>query len=322
MYVIPTVRNHYNPCFWTAHWNPDYFRRAAHGDPPANARTQSVYVLSVKADRMFESTVENVHFDKHLGMAQISREAAEEFSRRYYPEQHEEFVLGNAEEEYPVYIDFEQIVTAMEGMDPYRVLIDTVRRGRIAAREEKAFLAVLLVFQFFRSHAIMTSMIEFQAELKVQKFEHFVTLKWMLGNPQFLFRAVKPLMESRWTFYATTSDTFPLCDSPVLIKPENILFALSPRLLLEIDRTTPSADDQWRHRDGVPGSKLAAFRRRTIGNTFREIIFGDPEVLRQWQGAREYRERVALIQEIKSYNRLVQAETGREFWHVNAYGNR
>lgn len=322
MYVIPTVRNHYNPCFWTAHWNLDYFRRAADGDAPPNARTQSVHVLSVKADRIFETTVENVHFDKHLGIAEISREGAEEFCRRYHPDEHEAFVLGNADEDYPVYIDFEQIITQIEATESYRTLIDTVRRGRLAVREEKAFLATLLVFQFFRSHAIMASMIEFQAELGIQKFEHFVTLKWMLGDPKFLFRVVRPLMESRWTFYATTSDTFPLCDSPVLIQRESILFALSPRLLLEIDRTIPSADDLWRHRDGVPRHTLAAFRRRTIGNTFREIIFSDPDVLEEWKQAREFRARVALLAEIKNYNRLVQSESGREFWHVNAYGNK
>lgn len=320
--MIPTIRNHYNPCFWTAHWNSQYFAHAAAGDPLPSARAQRVHVLSVKADRIFESTVENVHYDKHLGMAEISREAAENFSRRYHPEQHEAFLVGNADAEYPVFLDFEQLVTQMEQMDPYRVLIDTVRRGHIVQREEKALLAILLVFQFFRSHAIMTSMIDFQAELQIPKFEHFVTLKWMLGDPQFLLRVVKPLMESRWTFYATTGDTFPLCDTPVLIQPENILFALSPRLLLEVDRTIASADDLWRHRNGVPRHTLAAFRRRTISNTFREIIFGDPSVLEEWRDTREFRARVALIGEIKSYNRLVQAEGGREFWHVNAYGNR
>ena len=66
----------------------------------------------------------------------------------------------------------------------------------------------------------------------------------------------------------------------------------------------------------------AEFRRRTIGNTFREIIFGDSQLLEYWQSTREFRDRVALMKDVKSYNRLVQAEGARELWQLNTYGNK
>lgn len=320
--MIDTVRNHYNPCFWTAHWNSDYYRGAVDGrvDLPS-AREQRVHVLSVKADKIYTQTVENVHCDKHVGLAEISREGFAAFISRHHPDQYDAF-MRDTEGIYPVYMNFEQIVTAMEGMDPYRVLIEAVRRGKIVSREEKAFIAIFIIFQLLRSHAIMNSMLEWHDELQIEKFEHFVSLRWLLMDEKLMYRLVQPMMSSRWTFYSTAADEFPLCDSPILIKPENILVALSPRLLLEIDRTISEPDDHWRDREGIPRHKLAHFRRRTIGNTFREIIFGNPSVLEEWQKSRHFRERVALIQDLKTYNRLVREEGKRELWQLNAYGNR
>lgn len=320
--MIDTVRNHYNPCFWTAHWNPQYYRDAVDGrvDLP-NPREQRVHVLSVKANKIYQQPVENVHFDKHLGLAEISREGAAAFICRHRPDEYNAF-MQDTDGIYPIYINFEQLVTGMEGLDPYRVLIAAARRGTIVSPEEKAFIAIVIVFQLLRSHAILNSMLQFQDEVGIYKFEHFVTLRWLLMDEQFMYRLVQPMMLSRWTFYRTTVDTFPLCDTPILIEPQDILFALSPRLLLEIDRTTSDPDDRWRDREGIPRHKLAEFRRRTVGNTFREIIFGDSSVLEEWHATRHFKERVVLIRDVKSYNRLVREEGGRELWQLNAYGNR
>jgi hypothetical protein len=71
----------------------------------------------------------------------------------------------------------------------------------------------------------------------------------------------------------------------------------------------------------VKPGKLAEFRRRTIGNTFREIIFSDRSVLEYWQSTPEFRRRWETIRDVKSYNRLVE-ESEREIWQLNAFGNQ
>ena len=57
-----TRRNHYNPCFWTALWNEDYFREycsdTAGGSSP---RDQVVYALNLRAAKVLRTTVEKVH---------------------------------------------------------------------------------------------------------------------------------------------------------------------------------------------------------------------------------------------------------------------
>ena len=51
------------------------------------------------------------------------------------------------------------------------------------------------------------------------------------------------------------------------------MVALSPRLLLEITMGVFTGDNTGVVKDLIDAKKLAEFRRRTIGNTFREIIF-------------------------------------------------
>lgn len=66
----------------------------------------------------------------------------------------------------------------------------------------------------------MNSMIQLHEESGLHKFEHFVTLKWMLDTPELLGRIVAPIAVSRWTLFSIL-DLLPLCDSPVLLDSES-----------------------------------------------------------------------------------------------------
>lgn len=317
----PAKRNHYNPCFWTAYWNPTFYRKSLL-DPSGiqDPRVQDVHVLSIKANSVFTSKVENVHYDLNLGIAEITREAAEAFCRRHHPDRYEQFVSDNANASYPLYIDFEEILTGIEKTPPYRVLLTVIQRQDIASIEEKTFIGCFVVLQLIRSHAIMNSMIQFHSEIGIDKFECFVTLKWMLGDTNSLFRLVNPLVRSRWTLFPTDSDIFPLCDSPILVQPDSIMVALSPRLMLEISQNVTDGEDRW-HRRPIDLAKLDEFRCRTIGNTFREVIFGHKNVLEGWQATPEFQRRVTLVRDLKAYNSLIK-ERQQEMWHINAFGNK
>ena len=87
----PTKRNHYNPCFWTAHWNPQYFRAVQNCLSKASARIQKVHVLNFKSNKSYVQPVENVHFDESVGTAEVTREMADEFYQRHHPQKHDFF---------------------------------------------------------------------------------------------------------------------------------------------------------------------------------------------------------------------------------------
>jgi hypothetical protein len=320
--MILAKRNHYNPCFWTALWNEDYYDRAiknlTHPSPP---REHLVYALNVKSGQIHKDKVDNIHYDKNIGVAEISRKAAEDFAIKYHPDHYENFILVNEKATYPVYLDFEQTLTELERLPPYKVLLQVAQKNRIESGEEKAYLGCFIVLQLMRSHAIMNAMIQFHEDLQEHKFEHFVTLKWMLSDTNFLFTLVYPIVACRWTLFSVDDNLFPLCDSPILVKPHSLMVALSPRLLLEIERTIPAREDECHIQQTIKPRILDEFRRRTVGNTFREII-GSEKILKSWQNTREFSERVSMMNDLKCYNRLVYKERNRELWQINAYGNK
>jgi hypothetical protein len=318
-----TKRNHYNPCFWTAYWNQEYYEKALNNSAnEMRSREQVVYALNVKSDKIYRTKVENIHFDKNLGMSEITLETAKAFCKRHHPEKYEEFCRESKEDQYPVYIDFEEILTAIEQMVPYQVLQKVIKQQSLASLHEKAFLASFVFLQSLRSHAIMNSMLEMNSELGREKFEYLIQLKWMLSDADLLFRAVSPLVFSEWIFYKTARDTFPLTDSAVLVQPHSIMIALSPRLLLEIFPDIASIESKWHIKNFVKRKKMKEFQRQTIGNTFREIIFSDEKVLKHWQSTSEFRQRVKSVQEMGSYNLIVAKLGEDELWKINAFGNQ
>jgi hypothetical protein len=146
-------------------------------------------------------------------------------------------------------------------------------------------------------------------------------LKRWLGNVQVLFPWAITLASGRWMFYRMDEDTFPLNDSPILIRPDSVMVALSPRLLLEIKRNDHTLEDGWSDQNYITEEKLAEFRRRTIGNTFREIIFGNASLLEAWRTTPEFSQRHQLMANTNTYNAIVAKHLEHDLWEVNAYGN-
>jgi hypothetical protein len=167
-------------------------------------------------------------------------------------------------------------------------------------------------------------MIQLHEESGLHKFEHFVTLKWMLETPELLEQIVAPIAFSRWTLF-TSVDLLPLCDSPVLLDSESLLIALSPHLLLHADLKTPSGENEPVPVVPLGKDTFEEFKRPTIGNMFREII-GDRSTLEVWQACPEacpeFQSRARLMRDAKRYNELVRQEGSRELWHINRYVGR
>lgn len=318
-----TKRNHYNPCFWTALWNPIYFDSFLKGThSKLSARDQMVHALSVKSGNIFYSKVDNIHFDKNLGMAEITYESSLNFCRSYHPEKLEEFRKINKPKDYPVFIDLEDLLTHLERSHTYNTLLETIRNQTVVTPFEKSMLACWIYIQLLRGHAAMSSSLEWNVQIRIEKFEYFVLLKWALSDRNFLFKQIGSIALSHWVFYRTQTDTFPLSDSPVLVNDDSVIVTLSPRLLLEMLNRPGLGEISWDVKDGIDNQKLDEFQKRTIGNTFREIIFSDKQTLEAWKQTEAFENRVETVNNMKSYNTLVLKEKQRELWHLNAFGNQ
>jgi len=251
--------------------------------------------LNVRANKVLSTVVDKVHVDKGVGQAEITADMARAFCKKYYPSEYKKFDRYMKKHPETLTLDFENILTGLENGPAYNTLLTVIMKERIEYSDEIAFLSGFAFIQYLRSHAVFTSALRHLNEVGVERFGFFWMIKNAISDTDFLYRMVLPLVVSRWTIYRTEEHMFPLPDTPVLIKRDNLMIALSPRMLAEIDLTIYNTEGSWRINDGIPKSKYWEFRRRTIANTYKEIIFSDEAVLEEWRQTPEFKSRIIAM---------------------------
>ena len=316
-----TRRNHYNPCFWTALWNEDYFREycsdRAGGSSP---RDQVVYALNLHAAKILRTTVEKVHYHKDLGVAEIDPESAKRFCARWYPEKYDSMVDYVTSHPEKVYLDFEDILTGMESLRQYDAWMRTAKLGDLQSFEDKSCLAAALMIHAMRSYEYMSTTISRASEIGIDKWEYFWRLKNVWSNAEFLTRATIVPALAQWTLWRTGSHSFPLCDSPVMIDRDSVMVTLSPRLLLEIDLTVTDPEPSWIVREDLPERKFAEFRKRSIDNAFKEIIFSDEQLLLEWLASGEFAARIATLKDPATNQECMRRSALRTDYGLSGFG--
>lgn len=315
-----TKRNHYNPCFWTACWNPEYFESLISGQAVSkNARDQSVFVLNLRSGNIYQSSVDRIHLDKDLGIAELTPDSMKDFCRRHSPAKYEDFCRSMENETETLYMDFEDILTHVEGSAGYDSLMEAVRTSSIQSVIHKGFLTCLLIMHAMRSHEVMCSMINTMSSNGIPKWEYFWMLKNAWGDKFVWARAGAVLALSRWTLYVTEEHRYPLCDSPVMVSKNTMMVVLSPRLLLEINLNERTREDFWVVRKGIHQSKFLEFRRRAIGNSFKEIIFHDRTELEMWRQTVEFKTRSASLGDPVTAAKIRGEACNRVWWAISGF---
>ena len=100
-------------------------------------------------------------------MAEITLDALKDFYRRNNPQEYENFVQKAVESDYPLILDFENVLTGIENSPAYEVLRSVIKRQTIASRDEKSFLAIFIYIHFLRGHAIQNSIDEMTEKLGI-----------------------------------------------------------------------------------------------------------------------------------------------------------
>jgi len=314
-------RNHYNPCFWTALWNPAHYNAMTAGSHNrAAARDQSIYALNLHSSRIYKTKVKNVHYDKNVGVAELTPASMKRFAKRWFPEEYRDLARYVDRNPETLYVDFEDILEAVEKREVYRSIMEAARLGGVTSPEHKGFLTVTLVIHAMRSHEMMAAMMAATGKLGLDKFEYFWLLKNAWGNPLVLARACQPLAGAQWVFYRTQHHCYPLCDSPVMIESRRVTAILSPRLLLVIHLGKSSREDTWTVRDTISTGRLRQFRRLAIENSYKEIIFHDSDELDSWRQLPEFEKRVAALSNRETADRITAEAAARVIWAINGFG--
>lgn len=327
--MILAKRSHSNPCFWTAVWNPAFYEKfVSDGPRPGDARDQQVFVLNVHANRCFKSKVSNVHVEKGVSVAEITPGDAERFCQRWFPDRFDQFRADMADHPETLYLDFESILTGLEAMIPYQILLEVIRTGRCTTVDQKTHMACFLVIQFLRSSAILQSSIQISERHGRPKFEYYWWLKQILSHADVLFRLTAPVVFAQWHLYRSAAPVFALPDTPILMKPRSIMVALSPHLLLEVLATPETEMERCFRHEPAHKSKIREYRRRAIRNTFKELVCATTQVATDYVETTEWRQRVREIARKKALCDLImetdatQMDFLRSFLRLDESGAR
>ena len=291
-----TKRNHYNPCFWTAYWNYEYFNnKIEKKDIYQKPREQLVYSLNLKSNEIIIQKTEKVFFEKGAGLADLSKDDVLKYCQKNQPEKYEEMVEYFEKEPSAVLIDFENHFTEFENL--YKsVLENTIIHASIPDISIKTSLSYFLLIQLIRNHYTLNQTISQYEFLGKAKFEVFMDIKNAVSDSDHLLKLIMPFLSSKWTLYKTRRYKFPLSYNPVLIRPFHIMIALAPNLMLEIDlKQKVSVEEICEHKDIMPFHKYAEFKKRTIENSSREIIFGNDQLLLIWKKTKTYKDHLSRI---------------------------
>src|SRR4051812_18527473 len=154
-----TKRNHYNPCFWTALWNDAHYARVVSGSKGgASSRAQRVYALNVRSGNIYTTAVENLHFDKNLGLADMTPDGMKDFCRRHFPDEYAQVAKYIDEHPDTLVMDFENILAGTE-KHGHEYLLQAARHGDFYSVEHKGFVTCLVIIQAMRSHEFMSTMV-------------------------------------------------------------------------------------------------------------------------------------------------------------------
>ncbi len=302
-----TKRNHTNPCSWTAYWNNDYFENSFSSSKKSlNPRKQIIFSLNIKANKVYRASVRDVHYEEGIGIAEITAEAAKKFCIKYFPKEYKRFSKYMKKHPESLILEGESLFNAIENTPSYKTVHEVIKKDRIETREEIVFLAGFIFFQHIRSHAILHSALEQINKMGIERFEYYWLLKQAITNPDYMYNLILPLATSQWIIYKAKDHILPLPDTPVLIKPGNVMISLSPRMLVDIDLKKRFIEGNWKEIDKIPKNKVREYKKRAISNTYKEIIFNDKFILEKWRNTTEFKNRVKLLSNSKTYSELIK----------------
>ncbi len=285
-----TKDNHYNPCFWTAYWNSEYYFKKKN-DPnfKGKAREQVIFSLNLKSNKILSTKVDNVFYEKGSGIARITKKEMLDYCKRNVPSEYQDVSDYYEKNPQDTFIDFENHFTGIENV--IRDVLESIIKTRnIKDISDKTYLSFIIFFQILRNHNTLKEFENYFDSKSLPKFELFINLKNTLSSNEAIWGLILPILSSKWTLYRLKRNRLPLSDNPVLIRPLHIFMALAPDLLIEIDlKKKVSVDNICKISNNLSLLKLREFKKRTITNSSREIIFGDSRLLEKWQKSSAYK---------------------------------
>lgn len=289
----PTKKNHINPCFWTALWNASYYDNYIKGKETRKLREQKVFTLDFRSQKILLKKVEDVHYVDNLGLILangneiINSEKIFNSDDIYFSEDKKFVNKSNIDNESKYLLDAEIDFTSLEEIAGYKQLLKTIRNSKIENEEDRIYLACFIIYHQIRSENFLGSLINKFKQSENPKLESFLHFRKIISNPEKISNAVLPIVNSMWTLYTMKEFKFPLSDNPIVYNEKIIWVVLSPKHLLEIDKSRNFLG-KVKYKSQINIQSFTLLRNTIIRNTNREIIFSDLKTSQNWKKSKTY----------------------------------
>lgn len=240
------------------------------------ARDQLVFSLNIPSKKILQPKVENIFFEKRMGLADLNKQEVIEYFKRNGME-YDESELND-----DLMWDFENFFTIMDTSNE-KVLKKIISTEKIETLEEKAELGWFIHTLQLRNYNTFNKALDTFDLFGRPKFEMLLNIKWTLSDTELMMKVIAPLLMGTWTLYRSKEFKFPICDNPILKYGRNdFLLPISPKLLLRVEFNKPvnvNIAPPCHHKKLPLFFVYSDFIRRTIRNAQRDIIFPERKLL-------------------------------------------
>ena len=101
---------------------------------------------------------------------------------------------------------------------------------------------------------------------------------------------------------------------------DNGMVGHSPRRILGIGLTTQTSEEEWVVRDGMSYRKEREVRRRSIQNTFKDVIVSSRSELEEWRRLTEFKARRRCFESREREAEAKDSDVQRVGWAMDGVG--
>lgn len=259
----------------------------------------------MRSNKIYSNKVENVHFEKNLGIVKILRNRQIPFIENLYPEYYkyiqETLATGDTN------LDIEPLFGDLEKTPAYMQLISTIVTERIQTESELDNIIWFVILQRLRNALVLRG-ISSRLKLRdsVEEIDTMVTLLKLFSGGKYLlpdlisaykYRDRKRKVLRKFVLYTSDHPVLPLSDSAILPNPSKLsmLVPISPKALLEIKTFKQQDRNEVCTHIPLSPAKIKEYIRIAISKTTKELIFSEQDLLSEIQHSPRFKEQVGFI---------------------------
>ncbi len=301
-----TLRNHYNPCFWTALWNREYYDIIKNStERNKKSRDYKLKGIRFSCDKIIENKADNLFFELHMGLVVLS---IRELRNLYYKLPKDYIFISKVNKfrikylswlipNWGIIIDIEPLFRVLESMNGTNAVLDLVKHGKIIDKTHKSLLATFIYTQQIRSP--LTFSANYQKNKHANNPKAFSILDFILSlsNETEMYNVINLYTQCMWHIYTADIDIFPLSDLTIYEDKHNVIAVLSPRHLIIIDKEHKEDDEKY----NISMSKelLDFVFKIVIQNTFKDLVLENETVLNHLLDSSDWKNRSSIVRDIR-----------------------